>query len=57
MENHEFKKNSVLHMARGTISVGKIHFAKKCQQKSSQQKKVNAVEESSEDDVYVLHEA
>ena len=31
------------------------HFATRCQQKSSQQKKVNTVEESSEDDVYVLH--
>ena len=52
------RKYSVLHMARGANKCGKDnHFAKRCQQNSLQQKKVNTVEESSEDDVYVLHEA
>ena len=33
-----------------------IFFFKRCQQKSLQQKKVKTVEESSEDDVYILNE-
>ena len=55
---HEFKKELCPAYGKRCNKCGKDnHFAKKCQQKSSQQKKVNTVEESSEDDVYVLHEA
>ena len=50
------RKNPVLHMARGAICGKDNHFLKRCQQKLSQQKKVKTVEESSEDDVYILNE-
>ena len=50
------KKNALLHMARGAICGKDNHFVRMCQKKSSQQKKVNTVEESSEDEVYILNE-
>ena len=54
---HDFKKELCPAYGKRCNKCGKDnHFAKRCQQKSLQQKKVNTVEESSEDDVYILHE-
>ena len=53
---HEFKKEHCPAYGKRFNKCGKDnHFAKRCQQRSSQQK-VNTVKESSEDDVYILHE-
>ena len=54
---HEFKKELCPAYGKRCNKYGKDnHFAKRCQQKSSQQKKVNTIEEPSEGDVYILHE-
>ena len=50
-------RNYALHMAKGAVSVAGKSFCKNVPEKVSSQRNVNTVDQSGEDDVYVLREA